>query len=193
MPLWNGQMSIGQPRPSVQKVTFSGSLNSVCKVAAICSMVTPWPLVALGLTGGRDFHGSIYEFARRYQLNANSFSSNARGTQLTGPCAGQEASPRFTRDQITCANLGGNKIDQYGFVLSGPAYLPHFGEGGRPVVGNRDKSFFLVNVERYKELTPGQGFSSVPTLLERGGRFDEQNLVALLLADIVEADHWHAR
>src|SRR5438270_1549672 len=127
-------------------------------------------------SGGRNFHGSLYEFARRYQLNANSFSNNARGTQLTGPCAGQEASPRFTRDQITCANLGGNKIDQYGFVLSGPAYLPHFGEGGRPVVGNRDKSFFLVNVERYKELTPGQGFSTVPTLLERGGDFSQSGI-----------------
>jgi hypothetical protein len=127
-------------------------------------------------SGGRDFHGSIYEFARRYQLNANSFSSNARGLQLTGPCAGQEASPRFTRDQITCANLGGNKIDQYGGVISGPLMLPHFGEGGKPLVGNRDRSFFLVNIERYKELTPGQGFSTVPTLLERTGDFSQSGI-----------------
>jgi Carboxypeptidase regulatory-like domain len=127
-------------------------------------------------SGGRDFHGSIYEFARRYQLNANSFSNNARGPQLTGPCAGQEASPRFTRDQITCANLGGSKIDQYGFVVSGPVYLPRFGEGGRSAYGNREKTFFLLNVEGYKELSPGQGFSSVPTLLERTGDFSQSGI-----------------
>ncbi len=40
MPLWNGQMSIGQPRPSVQKLTFSGSLNSARNVEAMCSMVS---------------------------------------------------------------------------------------------------------------------------------------------------------
>ena len=126
--------------------------------------------------GGNRFHGSLYEFARRYQFNANSFSNNARGTQLTGPCAGQEASPRFTRDQITCENLGGNKIDQYGFVLSGPLMIPRFGEGGKRFYNGRERTFFLVNIERYKELTPGQGFSTVPTLLERQGDFSQSGV-----------------
>jgi hypothetical protein len=128
-------------------------------------------------SGGRDFHGSLYEFARRYQLNANSFSNNARGLQTTGPCAGQEASPRFTRDQITCTNLGGSKIDQYGFVLSGPALFPRFGEGGKHFYNGRDKTFFLINAEKYKELTPGQGFSTVPTLLERNGDFSQSGVI----------------
>jgi hypothetical protein len=127
-------------------------------------------------SGGRDFHGSLYEFARRYQLNANSFSNNARGTQLTGPCAGQEASPRFTRDQLTCANLGGSKIDQYGFVVSGPALFPRFGEGGPKFYNGREKTFFLINAEKYRELTPGQGFSTVPTLLERQGDFSQSGV-----------------
>lgn len=34
--------------------------------------------------GGSQYHGSLYEFARRYQFNANAFANNARGTQLTG-------------------------------------------------------------------------------------------------------------
>ncbi|MFL6211276.1 MAG: TonB-dependent receptor domain-containing protein [Pyrinomonadaceae bacterium] len=127
-------------------------------------------------SGGQDFHGSLYEFARRYQFNANSFSNNARGLQTSGPCAGQEASPRFTRDQVTCANLGGSKIDQYGFVLSGPLVVPHFGEGGPLFNGRRDRTFFLVNVEKYRELTPGQGFSTVPTVLERQGDFSQSGI-----------------
>jgi hypothetical protein len=128
-------------------------------------------------SGGSNFHGSLYEFARRYQFNANSFSNNARGPQLTGPCAGQEASPRFTRDQITCANLGGSKIDQYGFVISGPVVFPRFGEGKGGLIGNKNRTFFLFNAEGYKELTPGQGFSSVPTLLERNGDFSQSGVI----------------
>ena len=127
-------------------------------------------------SGGRDFHGSVYEFARRYQLNANTFANNARGTLASGLFAGQEASPRFTRDQLTGANLGGSEIDQFGFVLSGPVLLPRFGEGGPRLIGNRDRTFFLVNVEGYKELTPGQGFSTVPTLLERTGNFSQSGV-----------------
>ena len=127
-------------------------------------------------SGGSQYHGSLYEFARRYQFNANGFANNARGTQLTGPCAGQEASPRFTRDQITCENLGGNKIDQYGFVFSGPLRIPRFGEGGPRFYNGSDRTFFLFNLERYKELSPGQGFSTVPTLLERQGDFSQSGI-----------------
>lgn len=127
-------------------------------------------------SGGSDFHGTVYEFARRYQFNANQFANNARGTIASGSLAGQEVSPRFTRDAVTGANLGGNKIDQYGFVLSGPVFLPRFGEGGRSTYGDRKKTFFLLNVEKYKELTPGQGFSTVPTLLERNGDFSQSGI-----------------
>lgn len=127
-------------------------------------------------SGGSDFHGSIYEFARRYQLNANSFANNSRGLLTSGPFAGQEANPRFTRDQVTGENLGGSKIDQYGFVLSGPLLIPRFGEGGDYFYNGRDKTFFLFNAEKYREITPGQGFSTVPTLLERTGNFSQSGI-----------------
>jgi hypothetical protein len=127
-------------------------------------------------SGGNRFHGSLYEFARRYQLNANRFSNNARGVQTTGPCAGQPAAPIFIRDQITCENLGGNRIDQYGFVLSGPLLLPRFGEGGKRFYNGRERTFFLFNAERYNEEDPQQGFTTVPTLLERQGNFSQSGV-----------------
>ncbi|MCP9494894.1 MAG: carboxypeptidase regulatory-like domain-containing protein [Pyrinomonadaceae bacterium MAG19_C2-C3] len=126
--------------------------------------------------GGSDFHGSVYEFARRYQLDANRFSNNARGTFASGPFVGQEVSPRFGRDQTTGENLGGPKIDQYGFVVSGPVLLPNFGEGG-PVFLRDNKTFFLFNAERYKESNPQPGFTTVPTLLERMGDFSQSGVV----------------
>ncbi|MBA3712465.1 MAG: TonB-dependent receptor [Pyrinomonadaceae bacterium] len=127
-------------------------------------------------SGGSDYHGSVYEFARRYQLNANGFANNSRGTLASGPFAGQEASPRFTRDQLTGENLGGNDIDQYGFVLSGPLRIPRFGEGGKYFYNGREKTFFLFNAEKYREILPGQGFSTVPTLLERSGNFSQSGI-----------------
>ncbi|HEX8355368.1 MAG TPA: TonB-dependent receptor [Pyrinomonadaceae bacterium] len=127
-------------------------------------------------SGGNEFHGSLYEFARRYQFNANRFNNNARGAQTTGPCAGQEAAPRFVRDQITCENLGGNHIDQYGFVFSGPLLIPRFGEGGKRFYNGRDRTFFLFNAERYNEEDPAQGFTTVPTLLERQGDFSQSGI-----------------
>lgn len=127
-------------------------------------------------SGGSDYHGSVYEFARRYQLNANSFANNARGTAATGLFAGQPVSPRFTRDQVTGANLGGNEIDQYGFVLSGPLRIPRFGEGGPGFYNDNKRTFFLFNAERYQEAQPGQGFSTVPTALERIGDFSQSGV-----------------
>jgi hypothetical protein len=127
--------------------------------------------------GGRDFHGSIYEFARRYQWEANKFGNNARGRFTSGPFAGQEVQPRYVRDQVTGANLGGHKQDQYGFVLSGPLLIPHFGEGGPVFANGRDKTFFLVNFENFKGVDPASNITTAPTLLERQGDFSKSGVI----------------
>jgi hypothetical protein len=129
--------------------------------------------------GGSDFHGSVYDFVRRQGLNANKFSTNAQGTQTTGPCAGQPARVDFNRDPFNCSNIGNPEINQYGFVLSGPIYLPRFGEGGRSVYGDGNHTFFLFNAEKYNELSiPGGStpFTTVPTLLERMGDFSQSGV-----------------
>ena len=127
-------------------------------------------------SGSPEFHGSLYEFARRYEWEANRFGQNARGIQRTGPCAGQDAAPRFIRDPITCENLGGHSQDQYGFVLSGPLLIPHFGEGGPVFVNGRNKTFFLVNLEFFEGVDPAANLSDVPTLLERQGDFSQSGV-----------------
>jgi hypothetical protein len=126
--------------------------------------------------GGRDFHGTVYDFMRRYQWDANSFGNNAQGTIATGVLAGQERAPRFARDPVTNVNLGGHHLDQYGFLISGPLLIPRFGEGGNWRVNGRERTFFLVNFENYSEDSPGPGFSDVPTLLERRGDFSQSGV-----------------
>src|SRR5215210_2248451 len=127
--------------------------------------------------GGRDFHGTVYDFMRRYQWDANSFGNNAQGVfPPSNVLAGQERAPRFARDPVTFRNLGGHQLDQYGFLVSGPLLIPRFGEGGNWRVNGRERSFFLVNFENYSEDSPSPGYSDVPTLLERRGDFSQSGV-----------------
>ncbi len=83
-------------------------------------------------SGTNAFHGTAYEFARRNGWDANSFQNNARGA------------PR-----------SGHFLDQYGFQVEGPVYLPKLWDG-------RDRTFFMVNYEDYREGTPNARTLSVP-------------------------------
>ncbi|HUQ94179.1 MAG TPA: carboxypeptidase regulatory-like domain-containing protein [Bryobacteraceae bacterium] len=92
-------------------------------------------------SGTNQLHGSAYEFMRRNALDANSFQNNARGA------------PR-----------GGHTQDQYGGLLSGPVYIPKLYDG-------RNKSFFMVNYEGYRETLPVAHNLSAPTEAMRNGDF----------------------
>ena len=83
-------------------------------------------------SGTNDFHGTLYEFARRNAWDANSFQNNARGT------------PRVE-----------HFLDQYGGAIGGPIIIPKLYNG-------RDKSFFFFNYEGYREGTPTPLNLSVP-------------------------------
>ncbi|HEX8187316.1 MAG TPA: carboxypeptidase regulatory-like domain-containing protein [Pyrinomonadaceae bacterium] len=111
--------------------------------------------------GGNDFHGTLYEFARRYQFDANEPANKVSNR------------PRFARDPVTGENLGGHLLDQYGGNVGGPIYAPRFGEGGPGFLSGRDRAFFFVAYERYREATPRPAQLNVPTLLERAGNFSQ--------------------
>jgi hypothetical protein len=115
-------------------------------------------------SGGNEYHGTAYEFLRRYQLEANTFENNAARR------------PRFAVDPVTGANLGGRVLDQYGGNIGGPIMLPRFGEGGPSVYNGRDKAFFFVAYERYRERLPAPRIVSVPTALERMGNFSQSGV-----------------
>jgi hypothetical protein len=115
-------------------------------------------------SGGNEFHGTLYEFARRYQLEANDPASKAAGR------------PRFARDPVTGANLGGRLLDQYGGNIGGPIIVPRFGEGGRSTINGRDRAFFFVAYERYREALPAPRVVNVPTERERNGDFSQSGI-----------------
>ena len=83
-------------------------------------------------SGTNALHGAGYEFLRREWLDAASFQNNA---------ARKPRDPHY--------------LDQYGIQLGGPIVLPKLYNG-------RNKSFFMVNYERYREGTPRPLTVSVP-------------------------------
>lgn len=84
-------------------------------------------------SGTNELHGTVYEFMRRRWLDANSFQNNAR--------------------RVERAN---HYLDQYGGLLSGPVMIPKVWNG-------RNRTFFMVNYEGYREGTPNPINASVPS------------------------------
>ncbi len=83
-------------------------------------------------SGSNQFHGTVYEFMRRNALDANSFQNNAAGVPKAG-----------------------HFLDQYGGSIGGPIIFPKIYNG-------KNRSFFFVNYEGYREGTPTPLTLSVP-------------------------------
>ena len=107
--------------------------------------------------GGNDFHGSIYDFARNDRFNANTFFNNRAGQRADG-------TPNRRTPRLRYHNFGG--------TLSGPVFIPRFGEGGDSVWSGRDKTFFFFSHEQ-RRITRGitAATATVPSLAERSGDF----------------------
>jgi hypothetical protein len=83
-------------------------------------------------SGTNNFHGSVYEFMRREWLDATDFRLKANG----------QGKPKHW-------------LDQYGWQIEGPVYLPWLYNG-------KDKTFFMFNYEGYREGVPAPLSLSVP-------------------------------
>ena len=95
-------------------------------------------------SGQRQFHGSLYEYVRNRVLDANSWSQNRTGT------AKQK-----------------NNINQFGYIFSGPVYIP--GKLNR----DRNKLFFLWSQEWVERRQDSTTTITVPSMQMRQGDFSE--------------------
>jgi Carboxypeptidase regulatory-like domain/TonB-dependent Receptor Plug Domain len=92
-------------------------------------------------SGTNSLHGSAYEFAKRGYMDANNWYDNYYGL------------PRSAHTE-----------DQYGFEVDGPVYLPFLYNG-------RNKTFFMFNFERFKEVLPTTQTYDVPNQAWMNGDF----------------------
>ena len=75
-------------------------------------------------SGTNAFHGDAYFFLRNNVLNANDWFNNATGVKRPV-----------------------NRQQQYGFSLSGPIYVPRFGEGGPALWSGKGRHVFFFNYQ----------------------------------------------
>ncbi|MEP6903144.1 MAG: carboxypeptidase-like regulatory domain-containing protein, partial [Actinomycetota bacterium] len=108
--------------------------------------------------GGNDFHGEGYFFHRNESLNANNTRNRLLNTTLP---ANQQFQRPFDRQR------------DYGFSVSGPVFLPRFGEGTPYFYNGRNKTFFFFNYSAYSISQSETVDVSVPTLRMRNGDFGE--------------------
>lgn len=92
-------------------------------------------------SGTRDFHGSVFEFLRNDNLDANNFFANRAGV----------SKPEFKRNQ-------------FGVTAGGPLYIPKLYE-------QRDKTFIFGLYEGLRQGTPMNWTGTVPTPAMKNGDF----------------------
>jgi hypothetical protein len=93
--------------------------------------------------GTNQLHGSVWEYLRNSDLDANGFNADAAGTPK----------PNFQRNQ-------------FGYALGGPIVLPHLYNG-------HDRTFFFNTYEGLRQTEAGSYTATVPTALERQGDFSQ--------------------
>jgi hypothetical protein len=110
-------------------------------------------------SGGRDFHGSFYEYFRNAALNANTWSRNQTGSP-DRPC------DQFPTD--AACRPSPFRYNQFGYTLSGPVLLPwtSFNQ-------ERNKVFWLFGQEYVRVRTSTLRTLTVPTEKMRQGDFSE--------------------
>src|SRR6267142_1873606 len=102
-------------------------------------------------SGTNEFHGSGYLYHRHEQFNANSWTNN------------RERQP-----------LSYFRLNNFGYTIGGPVYLPKFGEGGHSVWSGKNKLYFFFSQEFQRQLRPqGNRNVTMPTALERTGDFSQ--------------------
>lgn len=94
-------------------------------------------------SGAKDYHGSAYEFNQNNFLNARQFNLNL--TNAVNPPI---------------------RLNQWGFTLGGPAWIPKLYNGKR-------KTFFFIEYEGLRNKNPQGGFASLPNQAERNGDFSQ--------------------
>ncbi|MBI2688958.1 MAG: TonB-dependent receptor [Acidobacteria bacterium] len=102
-------------------------------------------------SGTNRLHGTVYEFLRNSKMDANSFFANRGGVPI-----------------------GALRRNQFGFTLGGPLVLPKLYKG-------RDRTFFFIDYEGFRESQLATSNFTVPTVLERAGDFSRTTTSAAAL------------
>jgi len=126
----------------------------------------PVVINAVGKSGGQQYHGEVYTYARYYTLNANDWLNNVAGKN---PLTGAAIAPRpDTRYYYPGAQFGG------------PLVLPHMNFNH-----NHDKLFFFGAFQAYRQIVDNGIFhAAVPTADMRAGDYTQADSNAAYLTNL---------
>lgn len=106
---------------------------------------TPGAQISIVTRGGtNEYHGTVFEYFRNDALDANDWFNNAN---------------RLPKPPLRQNDFGG--------VISGPLYLPRFGEGGPSFYDGKNRTFFFFSYEGLRLRLPQTGITTVPSLAAR--------------------------
>ena len=114
-------------------------------------------------SGSDSFHGSAYEFVRNEKFNANTPALN---TLTTAPTTlGRDDNGKIKRLPF--------RYNNFGYTVSGPVYFLKFGERDPDdgYIGRYRRTFFFFSQEFRRDIRFPTFVTSVPTALQRQGRF----------------------
>ncbi len=97
--------------------------------------------------GTNQYHGDLYEVFRNTLLDANTWYNKLEGA------ANPSQAAAFARPI--------DKQNDYGFTFGGPVWIPKIYNG-------KDKTFFFISWEDFKQPQSASATSSLPTAAERG-------------------------
>lgn len=112
-------------------------------------------------SGGKDFHGAVYEYMRNSAFNANSWGRNA-ATPANQPCD----NPLYEKASHCIPEPF--RYNQFGYNASGPVVIPGLGFNR-----DRNKLFWLWSQEWVKFRREQTTNIRVPTARMRNGDFSE--------------------
>ena len=136
------------PRGTTHLNVYSPNVDSVAEfkvqtnsISAEFGRTNGGSISVITKSGTNTYHGTAYWFLRNRAFDANDFFSNRAGIPL-----------------------GALNRHQAGFTLGGPLMLP-------AVYNGKDKTFFFIDYEAYREAVGQPNAFTVPTSLERSGDF----------------------
>ena len=110
--------------------------------------------------GTREWHGALFAYNRNNGFAANSFFNNRTPNLASGAQSPTAIKPSYRNRW------------QYGGKVSGPLWLPHFGEGGSHFL--REKAVFFFAYEGIKDPVSGAATRTILTPIAQAGGFAYQ-------------------
>jgi hypothetical protein len=138
------------PRSTTYLLLFTPNVDAVAEfkvqtnsMSAEFGRTNGGGIILVTKAGTNQLHGTAYWFLRNSDVDANDFFSNRAGLPL-----------------------GALRRNQAGFTAGGPVLIPK-------VYNGRDKTFFFVDYEAFREKVASPNSLTVPTALQRAGDFSQ--------------------